>query len=171
MEAMEAILGRRSIRRYTNQAVGEEVMERLLRAGMAAPSANNEQPWHFVVIRERGILETVCDFHPYAQMLKEAPAAVCVCGDLDLEKTPGLGYWILDCAAATENILLAAQALGLGACWLGIHPRAERKEGLRRLLELPQHVAPFSLIALGYPAEQKGASQRYRAERVHWDRW
>ena len=171
MEAMEAILGRRSVRRYTGQAVGEEVIEQLLRAGMAAPSANNEQPWHFVVIRERGILDEAPNFHPYAQMLKQAPVAVCVCGDLSLEKKPGLGYWILDCAAATENILLAGHALGLGCCWLGIHPRAERKEGLRGLLDLPKSIEPFSLIALGYPAEQKGASDRYRTERVHWDKW
>jgi len=171
MEAMDVILGRRSIRRYTDQAVGEEVMERLLRAGMAAPSANNEQPWHFVVIRERGILAAVCEFHPNAQMLKGAPAAICVCCDVSLEKMPGMGYWILDCAAATENILLAGHALGLGCCWLGIHPRPERKEGLRGLLNLPKKVEPFSLIALGYPAEQKGASERYRAERVHVNRW
>ena len=171
MEAMEAILGRRSVRRYTDQAVSEEVIERLLRAGMAAPSANNEQPWHFVVIRERGILAEVPNFHPYAQMLKQVPVALGVCADLKLEKKPGMGYWIQDCAAATENILLAGHALGLGGCWLGIHPRPERKEGLRGLLDLPKSVEPFSLIALGYPAEQKGASERYRTERVHWDRW
>ena len=171
MDAMEAIFSRRSIRKYTEQPIGDEVIEQLIKAGMAAPSAHNEQPWHFIVIRDRSLLDEIPNIHPYAQMLKEAPAAVAVCADPALEKNKGLGYWILDCSAATENILLAAHALGLGACWLGFHPRPERKEALRKLLKLPEHIEPFCVIALGYPAEQKGAADRYKQGRIHNDGW
>jgi len=146
-------------------------MRVLLDAGYAAPSARNEQTWHFVVLRERAVLEAVPRFHRNAAMLREAAAAICVCSDRRLEKDPEAEYWVQNCAAAAENILLAAQALGLGACWLGIHPRAERKGGLRALLHLPEHVEPFCLIALGYPAEDKGAAARCPADRIHHDRW
>ena len=171
MEALEAILSRRSIRRYTSDTVSNDQMNTLLRAAMTAPSANNEQPWHFVVIRDRSTLNEITRFHPYSQMLKEAPAGICVCADLELEKNSGVGYWIQDCSAATENILLAANALGLGTCWLGVHPRKQREEALSKLLGLPDHIVPLCLIALGYPAESKGPATRYRVDRIHFERW
>ncbi len=169
MDAMEAILSRRSIRRYTEQAVSEEIIKELLEAAMSAPSAGNEQPWHFVVIRDRDTLSEIPRFHPYSQMLKSAPLAILVCGDKRLEKYKG--YWVQDCSAATQNILLAAQAKGLGAVWLGIYPVEERIIGLRNLLGIPEEVTPLSLISIGYPAEQKPPSDRYNASRVHHDRW
>ncbi|KPK76131.1 MAG: NADH dehydrogenase [Phycisphaerae bacterium SM23_30] len=171
MEVIEAILTRRSIRRYTEEPIGEEEMEQLIKAGMAAPSAHNEQPWHFIVIRDRALLEEIPKIHPYAQMLREAAAALAVCGDLEREKNKGLGYWILDCSAAAENILLAAHALGLGACWLGFHPRPERKDALRKLLKLPANVEPLCVIALGHPAEGKGPADRFKADRIHYNVW
>ena len=168
---MGAILSRRSIRKYTAQPVDDEIIEKLLRAAFAAPSAHNEQPWHFVVIRDRTMLDEIPNIHPYAKMLKEAPAALAVCADHKLEKDAEAGYWVQDCAAATQNILLAAHGLGLGACWLGIHPRMQRKDAISKLLNLPENVSPFCLIALGYPAEQKEPSERFQPERMHQNQW
>jgi nitroreductase len=128
MDAIEAILGRRSIRSYTDKPVAKETVQQLLEAAMAAPSAGNQQPWHFVVVDDRALLEKITTVHPYAQMAKSAQLGILVCGDLSLEMHQG--YWVQDCAAATENLLVAAHALGLGAVWTGVHPRSER-EGLQ----------------------------------------
>ncbi len=166
---MDAILARRSIRKYTGQAVPDDVIKKLLKAAMSAPSAYNEQPWHFIVIKNRQILDEIPRFHPYSQMLKEAPLAILVCGDKNLEKSEG--FWVQDCAAATENILIAAQAQGLGAVWLGVYPREALVAGMRKLCGIPEHVTPFSLVSVGYPAEHKPPSNRYDEARVHHDRW
>ena len=169
MDAMDAILSRRSIRKYTEQPVSDEIVKELLEAAMSAPSAGNEQPWHFVVIKEREILDEIPAFHPYSQMLRHAPVAILVCGDETLEKYQG--YWVQDCSAATQNILLAAQAKGLGAVWLGVYPIEDRVANLRKLLGIPEHVIPFSLISIGYPAEQKPRSARYDDSRIHHNQW
>ena len=169
MDALEAIHGRRSIRSYTQEPVTEAQINQLLRAAMAAPSAGNQQPWHFVVLDDRAVLDRVPDFHPYSAMLRQAPAAVVVCADLRLEKHAG--YWVQDCSAATQNLLLAAHALGLGAVWLGFHPREDRVRGARKLLGLPEEVAPLAIVALGHPAESKGPIDRYDPSRVHRNRW
>lgn len=169
MDAMEAILSRRSIRQYTTQPVSEEAIRNLLEAAMAAPSAANEQPWQFVVIRDRGILDEIPTFHAYSQMLKQAPLAILVCGDLELEKVRG--YWVQDCSAATQNLLVAAHAQGLGAVWLGIYPIEERVAGLRKLLSLPEQVIPLALISIGHPADQEPPANRYDESRIHHDRW
>ncbi len=169
MEAMKAILSRRSIRRYTSKEIPEELIKDLLKAAMSAPSAGNQQPWQFVVINDRTILDEIPKFHPYAQMLTQAPVAILVCGDLKRETHRG--YWIQDCSAATQNILLAAHAKGLGAVWLGIYPREERVKGMRKLLNIPEQVIPFSLISIGYPAEQKPPSNRYDESRIHYNTW
>lgn len=169
MDAMDAIFSRRSIRQYAPKKVPMEVVEELLKAAMSAPSAGNEQPWHFVVITERAVLDEIPKFHPYAAMLKQARAAILVCGDPTLEKHKG--YWVLDCAAATENLLLAITARGLGAVWTGVYPTEDRVENLRKLLNLPQNIVPFSLIPLGYPAEEKPRTDRYDKSRVHHNGW
>lgn len=166
---MNAIFARRSIRRYTPEPVPDELVTELLRAAMCAPSARNEQPWHFVVIRDRNILREIPKFHPYAQMLNEAPLAILVCGEPQLEKSKG--RWPTDCAAATENILIMAQEKGLGTCWLGIYPDTGREANIRKLLQIPDNITPFSLVAVGYPGEQKPPSNRYDPDRVHYDRW
>jgi len=167
----DPVLSRRSIRRYTGQPVADDLVHRLLVAATSAPSANNEQPWHFVVIRERAVLDAVPSFHPYSLMLRQASVAVLVCGDPELQKGPAVDYWVQDCAAATENILIEAAALGLGAVWLGIHPRLERVAGMRRLLGIPERIVPFALVPVGYPAEEKPPADRYDEARVHRDRW
>lgn len=169
MDTIEAILSRRSIRKYKKKTIATETIETLLHAGFSAPSAGNQQPWHFVLLDDRKLLNVIHTFHPSARMLTEADKAILVCGDLNLEKFKG--YWMIDCAAATQNILLAAHNLGLGACWLGLYPREGRVAGMRKLLKLPPHIIPFSLIALGYPGEIKSANDRYNKSRIHHNKW
>jgi nitroreductase len=169
MEAMEAILTRRSIRRYTDKKVSDEIVKELLEAGMSAPSAGNEQPWHFVAITDHKILDEIPKIHPYSGMLKEAPLAILICGDETLQKYQG--YWVQDCSAATENILIAANAIGLGGVWLGVYPIEDRVVGIRKLLGMPEKVIPFALLSIGYPAEQKPPANRYDESRVHYNIW
>jgi nitroreductase len=169
MDTLEAIHSRRSVRRYQDRPVPEELVRKLLAAASSAPSARNQQPWQFVVIDDRQILAEIAEINPNAQMARRAPLGILVCGDLGLEKSPG--YWVVDCAAAVENMLLAAHALGLGAVWTGVYPRQERMDGLRRLTKLPDDIIPHSLVILGYPAEQPPPQERYRPERVHRNTW
>jgi nitroreductase len=167
--ALETILSRRSIRSYTDRMLNDAVFEHLLKAAMAAPSAHNQQPWEFVVIDDRKLLDAIPEFHPYSKMLRQAPAAIVVCA-----RSSGLKsdeFWPQDCAAATENILLAATALGLGSVWLGVYPKEPLMKGLRALLGLPDDIVPFSIVSLGYPAETKKPSDRYDPARVHKNGW
>ncbi len=168
-EGLELLMTRRSIRSYTDEPVSNEDLEKILRAAMAAPSAGNQQPWHFVVVQDRETMEKIMSVHPYSSMLSEAPVCIAVVADTSLEKHRG--YWPQDCAAATQNILLAARALGLGTCWLGVHPRKERVDGLARILGLPEDAICLSLVALGHAAEQKGPADRYNPDRIHHERW
>lgn len=166
---MDAVFKRRSIRKYTDQPVKGEVVEHLLKAAMAAPSANNQQPWEFIVIDDRKLLDKIPDIHPYAKMALQAQVAIVVCGDLNREKSKG--HWSQDCAAATENILVEVAALGLGAVWCGIYPREERQEEFRKLFAIPESVIPFAVIPIGHPAEHKDPSERYDPIRVHRNGW
>ncbi len=166
---IDAILKRRSIRKYSGKTVNKSDIDILLKAAMYAPSARNEQPWHFIVIDDRGLLRRISEVHPYASMLPGAATAILVCGDENLELSKG--YWPVDCAAATQNVLLAAHALGLGAVWLGVYPRHERQSALRKIFDLPAHVHPFSIISIGYPAEEKGLPDRFKKERIRWNGW
>ncbi|HWQ60981.1 MAG TPA: nitroreductase family protein [Negativicutes bacterium] len=167
---MEAIFTRRSIRRYTDKPVAEEAVTKLLEAAMAAPSAGNEQPWEFIVVTDRAALEQVTQVHAYAHMLKQAPVAIVVCADLARNKYP-VDFWIQDCAAATENILLAAVSLGLGTCWLGVHPNPERVAGVRSVFAIPESVVPFAIVAVGHPAEHPEKANRYDAKRIYRERY
>lgn len=169
MDAIEAILSRRSIRKYNKKPVSEELVKKLLEVGMSAPSAGNEQPWHFIILDDPHILSKIPTFHNHAQMLKDASIAILVCSDMNLDQHNGM--WIQDCSAATENILIAINAKGLGAVWLGIYPREERISGLRKLLKIPDHIIPFSLISIGYPAEIIPKENRYNESRIHHNIW
>lgn len=169
MDLFDAIYGRRSIRRYTAEPVSDDDVTQLLKAAMAAPSAGNEQPWHFVIVSEREKLDAITKFHPYANALETAPLGIVVCGDLTLERYEG--FWVQDCSAAIENMLLAAHALGLGAVWLAGHPVEDRCKNLRRLLGIPANVVPLAIIAVGHPGETKEAMDRYNPSRIHRDKW
>jgi nitroreductase len=168
MDAMEAIFTRRSIRKYTKQPVSDEVVKELLEAAMYTPSAGNRQPWCFVVISDSKIMSEIPKYHPYAQMLKEALVAVLVCCDSDLQLEE---FGVQDCSAATQTILLAAHAKRLGAVWLGLYPAEPLVTATKKLLNLPEHIVPISLISIGYPAEQKLQPDRYQADRVHYNQW
>jgi nitroreductase len=165
-ELIQTIFSRRSIRKYTNEPVSEADIKTLLEAAMAAPSANNSQPWHFIVVTDRKTLDALAEAHPYGKMLAQATLAVAVCGDPAVS-----GYWEQDCSAATENLLLAVAALGLGAVWLGVHPRDDRIAAVRRVLGIPETIAPLNLISIGHPAEEKGPRTQYDEARVHCGRW
>lgn len=168
-QSINTMLTRRSIRHYSDAPVTDDELTTILNAAMSAPSAGNEQPWEFIIIRDRKTLSAVTKFHPYAKMLDEASAAVAVCGDILREKHQG--FWVQDCSAATQNLLLAAHALGLGAVWLGIHPLKERVDGLSKLLHLPSNIVPLSLIPLGRPAEEKEPANRFDSSRLHHEKW
>jgi len=169
MDAMEAILTRRSVRKYNKKPLSDQVIEELLEAAMSAPSAGNQQPWHFIVIDDPEILAKVPTFHNHAKMLSDASVAILVCGDLDLEKHKGM--WTHDCSAATQNILLAVRAKELGAVWLGIYPREERIKGMKELTNLPENIMPFSLISIGDPAEKQEKVDRNNTSRIHHNKW
>lgn len=169
MDALTCLMTRRSIRAYAPGDVSDDLLGKLLRAAMAAPSAGNAQPWHFVAIRDRASLDAIANFHPYARMCRQAPLAILICAEPAREKYKG--FWVQDCSAATMNLLLAAHALGLGAVWVGVYPEQDRMEGFRKLLGLPAGIAPFALAPVGHPAQKAGEADRFAPDRVHADRW
>lgn len=169
MDAITAIKTRRSIRKYKDKPVPDDVIDRLLEAGMMAPSAGNQQPWHFIVIKDRKLLDAVPDAHPYSDMITQVPVAIMVCGDPTLEKYKG--FWVQDCAAATMNILLAAHAMGLASVWLGVYPAGDRVEGIKKLFGLPENIYPLSLLPIGYADEEKPEPERFDRSRIRINKW
>ncbi len=169
---IENIMTRTSIRAYTDQPVEKEKVERLLKAAMAAPSAGNKQPWRFVVIEEKALLGAVSMEIHTASMVEKAPLAIVVCGDMN-ETFPdeGLDYWVEDASAATENLLLAAHAMGLGAVWCGIYPLSDRVDFLKRLLKLPADIVPLGIVPVGYPAEAPTPKDKWKPENIHYNTW
>lgn len=170
-ERLQFIFGRRSIRTYTPGTVSDAEITRLLEAAMAAPSAVAKDPWRFVVIRKRETLAMIAAALPNGGMLDSAALGIVVCGDLDAAHDRQLSYLLQDCSAAVENLLLCAHALGLGACWLGVHPREDRVSKLKALLALPASVIPVAGIAIGLPGEKKEARTRFKPDHVHWETW
>lgn len=170
-DALTAILTRRSIRDYTAHPVPEELIKLLLEAGQAAPSAFGERSTEFVVINDRKILDEIFKLNSKALQLKKASTAIVVCGNQTKEKNKGQGYWVLDGATASENILIAAHALGLGAVWTAIYPYQDRIPKVQQILSLPAEVIPLNIIPVGYPAEKKVREKLYDASRVHTNKW
>lgn len=166
-KAIQTILARRSIRKYTSQLISEKDVTSMLEAAMAAPSSSNRKPWHFIVVTNRKTLDGLAKVHPHAKMLLDAPLCIAVCGDNTISRHS----WVQDCSAATENLLLAASALGLGAVWLGVHPGEERVNPIRRILKIPKTIVPLNLISIGHPAEEKEPRTQYDELRVHHENW
>ncbi len=166
---MDAVAARLHVRSYTNQVVTKESIRALLEAAMTAHSEGDERPWHFVVVEDVATRERIAETHPTAHIVVQSPAVILVCGDQTLQKHPG--FWVQDCAAATQNILIKAQAMGLGAMWFGIYPVEGRVQSIRKILDLPLAATPFSLTTVGYPAEHNGLKCPYNASRVHFERW
>ena len=171
-DLIQLIMTRTSIRAFQDKPVSDETVEQLLKAATAAPSAKNSQPWAFVVVRDRALLEKLGASLPNAKMTATAPVAVAICGVMD-KTLPGEAreYWIQDAAAATENFLLAVHALGLGAVWTGVHPISERIRILKETLKLPEGVEPFCLIPFGWPAAPATVKDKWDPSIVHQDTW
>ena len=165
-EKLNIIFTRRSIRQYTGEPLSGAEIKSLLEAGMAAPSASNGKPWHFVVVTDRHMLQALADRHPYGGMIANAAVGVAICGDPSMSD-----WWVQDCAAATENILIAVAGLGLGGVWLGCHGQPEREQAVREVLGIPNRIGVLSLLSIGHPGEDKEARTQYDPARVHTDEW
>jgi nitroreductase len=170
-DKFQFILGRRSIRVYAPGEIGEAKVIQMLEAAMAAPSAVAKDPWRFVVVRKRETLSAIAGALPNGSILAMAALGIIVCGDLDAAHDRQLSYLLQDCSAAIENLLLCAHGLGLGACWLGVHPREERVRKLKELLSLPASIIPVAGIAIGRPGEEKEPRTRFNPDYVHWEQW
>ena len=166
---METIFKRRSIRKYTVAPVTDEMVRKILAAGMQAPSAGNQQPWHFMVFKDKNVLKELSGFSPYCKMMNDAPVSILVCGDLSLEVHKG--YWVQDCSAAVQNMLLEVVHLGLGSVWLGVYPREDRVAFLQKSLSLPAPIIPFAMLPIGHSAQELSPADRYNQSRVHYERW
>ena len=170
-DKLELIFGRRSIRVYAPGDISEESVTRLLEAAMAAPSAMTKDPWRFIVVRDRQTLSHLASVLPGGKMLSTAALGVIVCGDLDAAFERQLSFLLQDCSAAIENLLLAAHALGLGACWVGVHPSEDSVQRVKQIFALPTPILPVAAIALGHPGEQPGRRTRFNRDHVHREKW
>lgn len=169
-DPLETIMTRTSIRSFTDRAVAADTVEMLLRAGMAAPTAVNLQPWHFVVINDRAVMDSLGGNGRQSKMWQESTLAIAVCGNIEKAmEGPGQGFWVQDCSAATENILLAAHALGLGAVWTGCYPIEERVARVSEVLGLPEHIVPLCVIVMGYPNEGPEPKDKWKPENVSYN--
>lgn len=163
-EELEWIFRRRSIRAYTSEPVSDEEIRALLEAAMAAPSANDVRPWAFIVVRDPARRRALAKTHQWSYMCARAPVVIAVVGDPIKSD-----HWVEDCSAATENILLAATSLGLGAVWVALYPRPQREDYAREILQIPEHLRPLCLVPIGHPAEPKPARTRFEAHKVHYE--
>ena len=167
--SIECVMNRRSVREYTEAAVSDEQVKALLTAGMYAPSARNSQPWEFVVVRDREKLKKLSAGAPFWKMLEKAPLAIVVTANLEDYKSSTPGFFIQDCSACTQNILVAAEGSGLGGVWLGLYGVQERMDYVRETLNIPEAIQPFSLISLGVPARHPRPHTSFYQEKVHYE--
>jgi nitroreductase len=169
MDAYEALLTRRSVRKYTHQSINHSLIEEIMQSAMQAPSAHNRQPWEFIIIDDKNLLDKISTLHPYAQMAKEAPLAILVCGNTQIEQNHS--FIAQTCAAAMQNILLALHAKGLGGVWCGIYDNPERMQVFSKLLQIPSYILPIGLVVCGYPNEKKEIESRYTTKKIHQNHW
>ncbi len=169
---IDCIMTRASVRSYTGEQVSDSLVSKILRAGMAAPTAANQQPWHFVVINDQNLKDSITDAFEYTKMVKDCSFAVVVCGDMDnlfQGDVPDGGFWVEDCSAASENMLLAAHALGIGGVWCGIYPLKDREQRLRAILNLPSNLTPLNVMAFGYPAQPVAPKDKWAPSKIHYN--
>ncbi|VVS92553.1 nitroreductase family protein [Desulfoluna spongiiphila] len=172
MDPFNIFYQRKSVRKFTEENVSRETLTQLIRAAMAAPTAGNKQPWAFVAVDAPEVLARLGAVLPYAGFVKGAPAAIVVCGDLskafDGVEEP---FWVQDCSAATQNILLACEMKGLGAVWTGVYPLQERMDAVSDILNLPDHIVPLNVIPLGTPSGTPKPKEKWAPENLHWQAW
>lgn len=171
-QAINNIMTRVSVRQFTGEKISSEQIDTLLRAAMAAPSAINKQPWAFIVVTDEAIIERLGEELPFSRCSNHPACAIIPCGDLSKAiEGAGRDFWINDVSAATENLLLAAHAMGLGAVWTGLHPNMERAAMVQQMLGMPEHIVPLCIVPVGVPAEQPEVKDKYNAEIIHYNRW
>lgn len=171
-DAIENIMTRTSIRDYTDKPVEDEKIEIMLRAAMAAPSAVNKQPWRFIVIKDKSTLKAISENFHSMKMAEKAQLAIVICGDMKATlEGDGAEYWVQDASAASENLLLAAHGLGLGAVWCGVYPVSSRVETLRKMLDIPEDIIPLNVIPIGYPAESPEPKDKWNPSEIHYEKW
>lgn len=170
---LENIFSRKSVRSFTDEPVSKEALDTLVRAAMAAPTGRDMRPWKFVIINEREMMDSLAQELPYAKMLTQAQAAVVVCGDMSVTDPNGNPScnWTFDCSAATENLLLAAEAMGLGAVWTGVHPYEARVAAVKSALGLPEHIIPLNLIPIGHPKGNPQPKDKFNSDNIHYNGW
>ncbi len=169
---INCIMTRTSIRSYSDRQVADSTIDRILRAGMAAPTAANQQPWRFVVVTDQALKDSITESFEYTKMVAHCSFAVVVCGDMDnlfADDIPDGGFWVEDCSAASENMLLAAHALGIGGVWCGIYPLKDREETLRSILNLPPNFTPLNVMAFGYPSQPASPKEKYDPAKIHYN--
>lgn len=172
MKLLNLILSRRSVREFTEKNIDEAAIIKILKAGMAAPSEMDRRLWEFVIINEREKLDLLGNKLPYAKMLKKADIAISVCGDVTkMPANRGEDYWVQDCSAATQNILLAAHSLGLGAVWTAVYPSEERVTIVKNTLKIPDKIIPLNIIPIGFPADNQKPKDKWNPEKIHYNYW
>jgi nitroreductase len=164
---LDLMYSRQRVRDFSDAPVSDGQVEAMLKAAMAAPSVQDRRPWHFVVVRQRKMLDKLSKVHKYAYMLEKAPLAVAICGDQKVSEK----YWVEDGCVATQNLLLAAKVLGLGGVWISLYPKKKPQRAVRDLLDIPDHVGVLCILALGYPAKKEQVSTKYDPKRVHEEEW
>jgi len=168
---LSVIQSRKSVRNYTDKLVSKEDLNTIMRAGMAAPSGHDTRPWQFIAITDRGTMLELRKELEWARGLDGSPAAIVVCGDMSKVDKRNPEFWITDTSAATQNILLAIEAMGLGGVWSTLYPGDERMQHARKILNLPDHIMPMCVIPLGYPTGVEKAKDKYNADDIHWEKW
>lgn len=166
-QTLETIFSRKSVREYSEKEISQDTINLLLKAGMSAPSSRDRRPWHFIIVSEREMLKYLGNNLKNAPVLKNANKAIVVCGDTELSDN----CWFLDCSAATQNILLAAESMGLGAVWTAVYPYDDREKVVNEAFALPENIRALAIIPLGYPSGNNESKNKYDESRIHYEEW
>jgi len=170
-DTIETILGRKSVRDYTNKPISKANLTLLLKAAMAAPSGGDTRPWSFLVIKDKELLKELSDTLKYGRMIRDAGAVIVVCGNPQKSTFDGDQYWMFDCSVAAENILLAAESIGLGAVWTAVYPNKVRIKNVKKVLNIPKKIEPLCAISIGYPKSIKKPKNKFDPKNIHWNKY